>query len=243
MTRLSKSAHVSTMYCFIFSQEGRCGFRNTTSSEQSVLPDRWDPRCVTSPESPLGMSPSSKGFDKNCDDAFLAGHGCALSSCFCYKIYSYIEYVTRKQMGSLTFKANQPHSDELYIWFSIDPLCPHCPSRNSPNIMCGQGHFVSLIRQGLLNCLQQNSTIDSTSCGHQTPVESRREAANWPIRLTLWQCTISKASSGWFVKTELDFKQSWDKYYSVSSKALISAYEILQPFNGSLSSVPYKDSV
>lgn len=59
----------------------------------------------------------------------------------------------------------------------------------------------------------------------------------------LGQCSISKASSGWFVKTELDFKQSWDKYYSVSNKALISAYEILQPFNESLSSVPYKDSV
>lgn len=48
-------------------------------------------------------------------------------------------------MGSLPFRANQPNCDELYIWFRIDLLGPHCPSRNSPNMMCGQGHFVSAI--------------------------------------------------------------------------------------------------
>lgn len=37
-------------------------------------------------------------------------------------------------MGSLTFKANQPTSDELYIWFSLEPSCRQCPSQNSSTV-------------------------------------------------------------------------------------------------------------
>lgn len=95
-------------------------------------------------------------------------------------------------MDSLTFKGNQLHSDELYIWlFSIDPECSHCPSGNSPNSMCEQGHVVSVVLQGLLNRSQQTRNIDSASCGGQTLVESWREAQSPPIRLTLRQCAIS----------------------------------------------------
>lgn len=82
--------------------------------------------CIT--QKPSSYVSGSNGLNKIGDDAFLAGHFCALIQTG-YKIYCYIEYVTRKQMDSLTFQANQPHFDELYICFGIDPfLPPYCPS-------------------------------------------------------------------------------------------------------------------
>lgn len=110
--------------------------------------------------------------------------------------------------------------DDLLLLFGIDPSCPRCPSRNSlnSNAIKGVCFFSSTATPRSTNCLELNSNIDCTSCGHQAPVESRREAENGPIRLMLWQRTISKASSGWFVKAELDFKRSWDKYYLFSAR-------------------------
>lgn len=124
----------------------------------------------------------------------------------------------------------------------------NCPRYKSLCVMAMiKGSFLQplLKKQGLPTACKSYSSIDSTSCGHQAPVGSRQEAGNEPIRLVLRRRTISKAHYGWFVKTELDFKPSWDKYYLFFffSKALISALEIVQPFNGSLSSVPYKDFV
>lgn len=152
--KLSSCQH-HVAYCIVFPPEGSCRFPNAASSLQPVLPNCWCLRCVTSPESPLCLLfwrfHETLWWYISCG-AWL----CTLSSCLGYKIHSYIEYMTRKQMDSLTFKANQLCSDELYIWlFSIDPGCSHCPSRNSPNSVCGQGHFLSVVLQGLLNCSQQ----------------------------------------------------------------------------------------
>jgi len=94
----------------------------------------------------------SKEFNMNCDDTFPAGHDCGVSNRWSYKIYSFIEYVTRKQMDFLTLKANQLYKEELYILLiSSDPECSHCPSRNSCSIECGQGRVVSVVVQKLLN--------------------------------------------------------------------------------------------
>ncbi len=149
-------------------------------------PKSVGPVCVTSPESPLYFLfwrlRQKLWWCISCR-ALL----CPLSSCLGYKIYSYIEYVTRKQMDSLTFKGNRPHSDELYNWLcSIDPGCSQCPSRNSPSNMYVQGHFVSVILHGPLFCSQQTPNIDSTSCGDQTPCWIMVGGSNLPIRLMLW---------------------------------------------------------
>lgn len=91
------------------------------------------------------MSPVLKASTKAVVMHFLQGMAVHSFNCWGYKICSFIEYVTRKQMDSLTFKAKSaPQWWTVYIrLFSIDPKCSHCPSRNSPNNTCGQGHVVS----------------------------------------------------------------------------------------------------
>lgn len=106
----------------------------------------------------------------------------------------------------------------LFYFFSIDPLHLHCPRYNSLCVSAmikGSSLQPLLKKQGLPTACKSNPSIDSTSCGHQAPVGSRREAGNEPIRLVLGQRAVSQAGCGWFVKTELDFKPSWDKYYGV----------------------------
>lgn len=83
---------------------------------------------------------------------------------------------------------------------------------------------------------QQTSDIDPTSCVFQTRNHGGKLKAR-PLDSHYGQCNISEASFGRSVKTELDFKQSGNKYYSVPSKALSGAYVILQTSNRSLSAV------
>lgn len=204
----------------LFSHMGEdVGLEMQPAANSQCCPIPWSPVCYITWK-PSRYVSCFKGFDKNCDDACLAGHGCALFQ------------------AALAIKStvilNMWPENKWVLWPSkqINPIVMNCIFGSGstryvrsvlpeivPNMTCGQGHFVSPILQSLLNCLQQNSNTDSTSCCHQTLVQSWREAKNWPIRLTLLLCTVSKASSGWFVQTELDFKQSWNKYYSVSSKA------------------------
>lgn len=139
------------------------------------------------------LSPVLKASTKNCDDAFLAGHGCALpSSCWGYKKLRFYWICDQKtdEFFDLQSKINSTMMNCIFGCPASTQNVPHCPSWNSPDSMYGQGHVVSL--RGLtLNCSQQTPTLILQAVALQTPVESWRETQISPIRLTLWQCTIS----------------------------------------------------
>ena len=110
------------MYCIISPLNCSCRFsKNTTSSWQLLLSDRRGPLCVTSPESPLCLLfwrlRQKLWWCISCR-AWL----CPLSSCLGYKTHSSIEYVTRKQMDSLTFKAKSTTR-----WWTVYLVVQHRP--------------------------------------------------------------------------------------------------------------------
>lgn len=121
MTRLSKRC-VSIVYSIISPPERSCRFpKIATSSWQLLLSDHWGPLCVTSPKSPqclLFWRLRQKLWWCISCRAWL----CPLSSCLGYKTHSSIEYVTRKQMDSLTFKAKSTPR-----WWTVDLVVQHRP--------------------------------------------------------------------------------------------------------------------
>lgn len=173
---------------------------------------------------------------------FLQGRSGTRSSCLSYKIYTFIKHVTTKRMVSMTFDVAMASS----FLFSIDLLHLHCPRHNSPGVSAvikGSSPLPLLKKQGLPTACKRIPALIPQAVVIKPPWNQDGRLKTGPLGSCHGGAPSPRRSCGWFVKTELDFKQGWDKYYLFFSKALISALEIVQPFNGSLSSVPYKDFV
>lgn len=188
------------------------------------------------------------GFDKkktkkNCNDAFLAGqvwHSLKLPQ---LQNLHFHQTCNHKTDGFLDLRCG----DGLFFFlFSIDLLHLHCPRHNSPGVSAvikGSSPQPLLKKQGLPTACKRIPALIPQAVVIKPPWNQDGGLKTGPLGSCHGGAPSPRRSCGWFVKTELDFKQSWDKYYLFFSKALISALEIVQPFNGSLSSVPYKDFV
>lgn len=173
---------------------------------------------------------------------FLQGRSGTRSSCLSYKIYTFIKHVPQNGWFPWPSMWRWP----LLFLFSIDLLHLHCPRHNSPGVSAvikGSSPQPLLKKQGLPTARKRIPALIPQAVVIKPPWNQDGRLKTGPLGSCHGGAPSPRRSCGWFVKTELDFKQSWDKYYLFFSKALISALEIVQPFNGSLSSVPYKDFV
>lgn len=193
MTRLSKSDHVSVVWCICVSRPQGTAHGFTDADPAAAIAATVAGALGVLHHSALCVSPILKGSTKTMMMHFLRGIAVPRFKLLRLQNPQLYWICDQKTDGVFDLQSKStPQPWTVYLGVQNRPrnvriVLPEIVLTN----MWGQGRVVSLVLQGLLNCSQQTSFIDCTSCVGQTPVESWREAERSPIRLTLRRCANS----------------------------------------------------